>query len=775
MELRLEKPAGRWGEAFAVGNGQIGGMIYGGIGEERIDLSENTFYSGRASEKNNQPGAAEAFTKMRTFAVQEDFERVRKAAKGFMGMRQNYGTNLPVGSLLIGTGLDKAQAANYERKLNLTEGVVTSRWLQNGRWVETKAFAPHERKCLYYEITAKEKILELNLRFVSPRETDSVDYNEWGLCFMCDARETMHSDGMEGVRLLGKAVVHTDGFPERTGDGMKIRTASKLSVYVVMATNFEELRDVSHLERTDLKELRDAAYPVLTGQERRRKEAALYWMQMKLDQYMARLEGITSDELYLEHASDMREKAERVSLQIEGDGYVKVIAQMFQMGRYLLYSASREDSVLPAHLQGVWNDNVACRIGWTCDMHLDINTQMNYWPAETTNLPETTKPLFSWIRDDLAVNGRKTARVSYGLDGWVAELVSNAWGFAAPYWGRSLSPCPTGGVWILTHMWEHYLASQDQSFLEKEAYPLIEEAVRFFESYVFEDGSGYLTCGPSISPENSFAVQDDSGNVQEYHISNGCTYEILMIRELFRIYLDASEVLHRDNSRVRSVREKIVRLLPYRITEDGRIAEWSHGYPAKDVQHRHTSHLLGLFPFAQITEEDKKLAKAAENSIQAKLTPEENWEDTGWARSMLMLYEARLGHPNEAWRHICAMLNRLLEPNGFIIHPPTRGAGAFDNVYEMDGNTGLTTCIAEMLMQSQNGVIRLLPCIPKEWKKGHVSGLIARGGVIVEIEWEDGQCRAWLTAKKDGTYEVAKGRVKKKVTLKANHRTQVWE
>ncbi|MDO5423349.1 MAG: glycoside hydrolase N-terminal domain-containing protein [Eubacteriales bacterium] len=827
MRICRKSPAKRWGEAFAIGNGQMGGMVYGGIEKERIDLSENTFFSGNASDRNNQPHAAEAFSRMREEAAREDFGAVHETAKEFIGVRGNYGTNLPVGSLVIETGLSGEMAENYERSLDIRKGVVEACWDYQGGKVRSRAFASHVHKVLYYEMSGEGVTFSFRMRFESPRDGEYVNYNIGGLYFECEAKESMHSDGTTGTLLIGKAAVHTDGFPKAAGDGLEIRNASRVAVYVMMETDFEKekgvgvkaeaaetvpaateglrekaemgagaasaapaekLRDAAASEASDAVTGASAAETVpeseeavhtaesaellreLTGGMESGRLGKIHKMQMEMNRKLVAFEGLPAEQLLEEHTADMEALADRVTLEIEGEGHAAQIPEMFQMGRYLLYSASREDSALPAHLQGVWNDNVACRIGWTCDMHLDINTQMNYWPAEVTNLPETTKPLFSWIRDSLAVNGRQTARESYGLKGWVAELVSNSWGFAAPYWASPIAPCPTGGVWILTHMWEHYLSTQDRKFLSKEAYPLIEEAVEFFEGYLFEDENGNLTCGPSISPENTFVGADGKG----YQISNGCTYEILMIRELFQIYLEASEILHKEKKLTEKVRMDLKRLLPYRITEDGRIAEWSHGYPAADPQHRHTSHLLGVFPFAQITPENRKLAKAAETTIQAKLTPEENWEDTGWARSMLMLYEARLRHPDQAWRHICAMLDKLLEPNGFIIHPPTRGAGSFDNVYELDGNTGFTSCIAEMLMQSHNGVIRLLPCLPKEWKSGHVKGLVARGGVQVEIEWKGKECCAWLTAKKSGTYVAAKGREKKEVTLRAGRRTKVW-
>lgn len=747
MKITRDVPAKRWGEAFQIGNGHTGAMIYGGIEKDRLDLSENTFFSGNRSEEDNQPGAAEAFEKMRRETVEGDYEAARKTSDGFIGHRNNYGTNLPVGHLEIGFDHTQKDVSGYTRELDLETGIVTVSYDAGEDHIVRRAFASHERRLMAYEVKGTQKDMELTLKFVSEREGEYVRYHEGGVFFICDAHEKLHSDGTTGVLLLGKAAMVTDGFPEIREDGITIKKASRLLLYILMNTDF----DMEEMDR----------------------DAKIREIQMQMNRWLIKAESMPFERLMEEHAADVKAHMDRAELEIEGasqDKATQMAPLMFQMGRYLLLCSSREDSRLPAHLQGSWNDNVACRIGWTCDMHLDINTQMNYWPAEVTSLSDTVPPLFAYITDRLIPSGRQTARTSYGRKGWVAEIVSNSWAFTAPYWASPISPCPTGGVWILTHMWEHYQYTQDKLFLRDVVYPAVKEAAEFFTSYVFEEkDTGLLTCGPSISPENSFTVD---GEV--YQMSNGCTYEILMIRELYKIYDQTCEVLRRQNRLRKKVQEQLPKLLPYRIKEDGTLAEWSHDHPAADSQHRHTSHLLGLFPFAQITPEDQELAEAAEKTIEAKLTPEENWEDTGWARSMLMLYEARLGHPQKAYGHIQAMLDKLLEPNCFIIHPPTRGAGSFDNVYELDGNTGLASCIAEMLMQSHNGVIRILPCLPREWEKGHVYGLKARGGITVDIEWDSESCRVWFTPQKRCWCRTVLGNEEQSLYLREVKRIQVW-
>lgn len=729
MKVTSNKAAARWGEAYPLGNGRMGAMVYGGVSEERIDLSELTFFSGSRSGQNNQPGAAAAFEKMRKEALSEEFDEMVKTAEGVIGVRGNYGTNLPVGSLLIQTNQREEQVSGYGRRLELRDGTAVTDYRYQECICSRICFMEHSQNVMVFRMKAAGGVFDAGIAIRTPRSGETVRYGEKRTTFTGQALEQMHSDGQTGTRLFGGFSVYTDGRVSADTGGFHVEGASEILLYLTMVTEFES-------------ECREET------------------VRKRLDQ----AESVGAAELLKRHREDMCALYERSTLELSGAAEIAVtrIPLMYQMGRYLLYSSSREDSLLPAHLQGIWNDNVACRIGWTCDMHLDINTQMNYWPAESTNLPETVTPLMNWINGALVPNGRQTAKKTYGYPGWVAELVSNAWGFAAPYWAEPIAPCPTGGMWILTHLWEHFRFSRDEQFLRNQAFPAMEEAARFFDAYLFEDDAGELVGGPSISPENSFTKDGKT-----FHNSIGCTYEILMIRELFAIYIEACSVLSRHGKLLKNVADKIGRLKPYRIMADGTLAEWAHNYPAADPQHRHTSHLLGVFPFAQITPDDEELAGAVQKTIERRLIPEENWEDTGWARSMLMLYEARLLRPERAYHHIGAMLENLLEPNGMIIHPPTRGAGAFDNVYELDGNTGLTSCISEMLLQSHRGYIDILPCLPKAWRKGRISGLRARGNVLVDIKWSGQLVKVCLTAKYTGQYQIRCGERTQTILLKA--------
>lgn len=727
-KIEFDKPADEWSHGLLLGNGHMGCVIYGGVRKEQIDLSEITFFSGEKSLENNQKNGAKAFHKMRSLVSLGEYEKAREISKDFIGVRHNYGTNLPVGTLEIVfedeknemediNGIENINSnavKHYYRQLDLMNGLAEVSYSLHNTLYKREAFLSNPAKKLIYRIqTEGEDQINCNLTFDGGANPFTLIAEKERYLFCVKAHEKIHSDGQSGVTLWGCVKVkNTGGSVQYTEEGIKINGAKEVIITVEMKTDF--------------------AWPI--------EGDSCSWFPDDDLSYETRKE---------EHCSDFSSFMKRVNFTLEGDIKTEL---MFQYGRYLLLSSSREDSPLPTHLQGVWNDNVACRIGWTCDMHLDINTQMNYWLSEPANLTECHTPLFKWMEEQVIPSGRITAKESYGMKGWSADLVSNAWGFSAPYWSPTISPCPTGGIWMASDYWEHYLYTKDENFLREKTYPVLKEAVEFFVDYVFKnDGDKYFTSGPSISPENCFHIDGI-----KYYFSNGSTYEILMIRELFKQFIATVNCLNIEDDLTVRVKEILLGLLPFRILPDGSVAEWSHDYPAPDTQHRHTSHLLGLFPYSQITlETTPELAAAARKSIDYKLTPYENWEDTGWARSMLMLYAARLKEGEKAYFHIKSMQEHLTHPNLLVMHPPTRGAGSFKEVYELDGNTGFSMCVLELLIQSHDGIIRLLPALPEKWKTGSIQGILARGGVMVNMDWNAGGLeRAELISKVNGTYKV---------------------
>ena len=725
--LELNNPASDWDETFLLGNGKIGCAVYGTLKCERIDISHLAFYSGAGGNYDNQEEAHESFSEMRKLVSEGKYDLAEKASSQFIGRKNNYGTNLPVGRILIDLSDDiaRGELSGYKRTLDLMNAVADVKYDYNGMRTEREYFTSFSNDCLIGKIASKGKKTDYKISFEGNGEYCRAFEKNGKYFFSAKAREKVHSDGASGTDLIGIIqILGTDGEAIIEESYISIKNAEEFVFAVKIDTNYKKELSFGNLNLSNTQMTYDALKSNHTG---------------IASKYMGRMD---------------------ISL---GTGEIKT-EQLFQYGRYLLMCSAIQGSPAPAHLQGIWNDNVACQIGWTCDLHLDINTQMNYWLALEGNLLECNEALFDWIEETLIPSGRMTACKNYGLKGWVAELVSNIWGYAAPYWSCDLSPCPASGIWLIAQYWEYYLHTEDESFLTERAFPVILESVEFFTAYVFKEGM-YFTSGPSVSPENHFIIDNE-----KYAISNGPTFEITLIRELFGWYLKACEIMDLKSELRIKVEEIIDKLEPYRILKDNTLAEWNLDLEEFDPQHRHTSHLLGLFPFAQITpEKTPGLAKAAAGSIKKKMTPYSNWEDTGWARAMLLLYSTRLKDAEAAYFHLCSMRDKLTSPAMLVMHPPTRGAASFKRVYELDGNTGFSMGVIEMAVQSHDGVIRLLPALPDQWSTGYLKGVIVRGGICMDIFWENGEpAEVKLVSPKSKTVGIVYNGLSFEVALKSN-------
>jgi alpha-L-fucosidase 2 len=405
-------------------------------------------------------------------------------------------------------------------------------------------------------------------------------------------------------------------------------------------------------------------------------------------------------------------------------------ALFLQYNRYLLISCSRENSPLPANLQGLWNDNLAANMPWTCDYHLDINTQQNYWAANITNLQECNTPLFSYV-EYLARAGEKTASGVYGSPGWVAHTVTNVWGYTAPGEWPGWGLFPTAGTWIALHLWEHFKYTMDLDFLKTRAYPILKKNAEFFLDYMVTDPlSGYLMTGPSTSPENSFKY-----NGKTLSLSMMPTCDRVFVYELFNSCISASEILNSDKAFRESLKEAIRKLPPIKISKTGEIQEWFYDYEKAIPNHRHTSHLTSLYPFSQISlVKTNDLAEAAAKSIQFRLEAP-GWEDVEWSRANMINFFARLKEPEKAFNSINILLKNLTRENLLTISV-SGIAGAAVDIFVLDGNEAAAAGIAEMLIQSHEDYIEFLPALPKEWETGYYKGLCVRGGATADVSWQ---------------------------------------
>ncbi|WP_051572043.1 glycoside hydrolase family 95 protein [Ruminiclostridium cellobioparum] len=697
LTLWYKQPAVKWQQALPLGNGHMGAMVHGGINTERIELTENTCYSGEASGRNNQEGAAQAVPEIRKALFKHDYKTAGELCEKITGRRLNYGTNLPFGNLLIDFENCSDGISGYSRELQLNNALSVVNYKAGEVQYSRELFVSHPRKLAVMRLSSSiPGKLSFTASIDGAGNPFSIHAEGSDLVLDGNAFEYIHSDGKTGVAIHGRLrVVAEEGISTVVENSISVSGAGSALILLAIGTDFAE-KDIRNACKDRIDAASEIAYETLKD----------------------------------EHIKDHRSLFGRVVLEFEGE-----------CGLW-------EDSALPAHLQGIWNDNVACSMGWTCDMHLDINTEMNYWPSEVTNLSECNVPLFKWIEERLVPSGQRTAQVTYGLEGWTAHVVSNAWGYTAPGWAASWGINVTGGLWVATHLWEHYLYTGDREFLCNRLYPVYREAVKFFLKYLEKDpGSGYYLSGPSMSPENSFV--HDWNNPVECSNSMGTVCDTVMIRELFTSFISTCQLLGINDELLGETKEKLGKLPPFKIGARGQLQEWFYDYDEPDAHHRHTSHLLSVYPCWQISPETTpELAQAAKVSIRRRTTPAWRWEDTGWARALLILYSARLLEAENTYRHILAFQRGLTNDNLLSFCPP--GAGAETDVYEMDGTTGLCSGIAEALLQSHNNLINILPALPEKWGTGYVKGLRARGGYTVGIVWRDNELESIeLEARKD--------------------------